>query len=123
MSCRGMRGATTCDDNTERAILSAAEELVRAMIAANDICQEDVTAMFFTCSADLDAVFPARAVRQLGWTDAAMICAREIEVPGAPARCIRVLILAETERAASEVRHVYLHGAQVLRPDRVTATR
>lgn len=118
MSCRGIRGATTCADNTAESILAATDELVRALVADNGVEADDVAAVFFTCSADLDAAFPARAMRSLGYVDAALLCAREIDVPGAPSRCIRVLMLVNTERRASEMRHVYLHGATVLRPDR-----
>lgn len=117
MSCRGIRGATTCGDNTAPSILAATDELLRALVEANGVTAEDVAAVFFTCSADLDAAFPARAMRALGYVDTALLCAREIDVPGAPARCVRVLMLVNTERPASAMQHVYLHGATVLRPD------
>jgi chorismate mutase len=64
---------------------------------------------------DLDAVFPALAARQLGWTEAALMCAREIPVPGSLRKCIRVLLHVNTERRASEMQHVYIRGAVDLR--------
>lgn len=117
--CRGIRGATTAEANTREAILSATRELLERIITRNDIREEDVASAFFTVSDDLDAEYPALAARQLGWLDAALLCAREIPVRGQPVtRCIRVLLHVNTERSAKEIRHVYLRDAVALRPNR-----
>ena len=117
--CRGVRGATTATANDREAMLEATRELLRRLEERNQITPDDIAAAFFTVSDDLDAEYPALAARQLGWTEAAMMCAREIPVPTTTvARCIRVLLLVNTEKAASEMRHVYLRGAVALRPSR-----
>lgn len=117
--CRGIRGATTAEANTREAILSATRELLERIITRNDIREEDVASAFFTVSDDLDAEYPALAARQLGWLDAALLCAREIPVRGqSVTRCIRVLLHVNTERSAKEIRHVYLRDAVALRPNR-----
>jgi chorismate mutase len=119
VACRGIRGATTVGANTRDEILRATRELLRRIVERNAVAVEDIASIFFTVSDDLDAEYPALAARQLGWTDSALLCAREIPVPGQGVqRCIRVLLLANTERAASELRHVYLHEAVALRPSR-----
>ncbi|HET7088044.1 MAG TPA: chorismate mutase [Anaerolineae bacterium] len=115
---RGIRGATTADENTLEAILAATRELLEALIGANGLQPDDVASAIFTTSPDLNAAYPAGAARALGWRDVALLCAREIDVPHGLEKCIRVLIHWNTTVRAGEVRHVYLRGAVVLRPDR-----
>ena len=115
--CRGIRGATTAAANTEQAILAATRELLEALVARNDVPVEDIASAFFTVTDDLDAVHPARAARQLGWGQVALLCAREIPVPGSLPRCVRVLLHVNTEKTPAELRHVYLRGAGALRPE------
>lgn len=117
--CRGIRGATTATGNTQEEILSATRELLERIIVRNGVREEDVASVFFTVSEDLDAEYPALAARQLGWVDAALLCAREIPVrKQTVTRCIRVLMHVNTERAAKEIRHVYLRESVALRPTR-----
>jgi len=115
--CRGLRGATTVEENSEQAILVATGELLETLIQANALLPEDIASAIFTVTTDLDAAYPARAARELGWTDTALMCANEVPVPGSLPLCIRVLIHCNTTRAQSEMRHIYLRGAAVLRPD------
>lgn len=118
-ACRGIRGATTAAANTRDDILSATRELLERLVLRNAIQPEDIAAIFFTVSEDLDAEYPALAARQLGWADSALLCAREIPVPEKHvARCVRVLLLANTSRTVAEIRHVYLRDAVALRPNR-----
>src|SRR3954468_6847702 len=98
--CRGVRGATTIETNTAEEILSATAELLSALIAANEIEQEQVASVLFTTTMDINAAFPAVAARELGWTDIALINAHEMAVPGALSRCIRILVHLNTERSA-----------------------
>ena len=70
----------------------------------------------FTVTNDLDAEFPAAAARSLGWEETALMCARELPVPGSLRKCIRVLIHVNTTRSAAEIQHVYLRRAVSLRP-------
>ena len=82
MLCRGIRGATVAAANTKEEILSATQELLRKMLAANYVDKQSVACMFFTTTPDLNAEFPALAARQMGWTDTALMCNQEIAVPG-----------------------------------------
>lgn len=116
--CRGVRGATTVEANTRDEILSATRDLLRRLIAANEIRPEDVASVIFSTTSDLNAEFPAVAARQLGWHDSALFCTHEMNVPDALERCIRVLIHWNTERSLEDVQHVYIRKARDLRPDR-----
>ena len=116
---RGVRGATTADENSREAILAATRELMSQLIEANRMDAEDVASAIFTTTADLNADYPAVAARTLGWSDVALLCAREINVPQSVPLCIRVLIHWNTVARADEIQHVYLKGAVKLRPDRV----
>jgi chorismate mutase len=117
MYCRGIRGATTVERNNREEILTATKELLELMIEKNDLHKEDVASIFFTMTEDLDAEFPAFAARELGWVEIALICMREIPVPNSLGKCIRILLHVNTERSASEIQHVYIHGAVKLRPN------
>ena len=114
---RGVRGATTVDANEEERILDATKDLVQEMISANGIQSEDVAAAYFTVTEDLDAAFPAKAARDLGWVDVPLLNGREIPVPGSLPRCIRALLLWNTDRTQRDIVHVYQRGARALRPD------
>ena len=117
---RGLRGATTAATNTGDAILEATAELLRALQEANAFRPEDVESAIFTSSPDLTAEYPARAARLLGWRDVPLLGAAEVAVPDGVPRCIRVLLHFYTAKAQGELKHIYLHGAAKLRPDRTT---
>ena len=119
MSCRGMRGATTVGENSERAIIAATRTLLERMVSANGIATKDIASVIFTTTPDLDAAYPARAARDLGWTDTPLLGAQEIDVPNSLPRCVRVLILWNTDRSIDQITHVYLGAAAALRPDLV----
>ena len=117
MATRGLRGATTCGED-EASVLSAAHELLQAILRANPTLQpEDIASILFTVTSDLQTVYPARAARQMGWTEVPLMCAREIDVPGGLPHCLRLLIHWNTDLPQSAVQHVYLHEAKKLRPD------
>ena len=117
MVCRGIRGATTADDNSRDEILKATRQLLALMIRQNDIAAEDVASATFTTTPDLDAEFPALAARQLGWLDVPLLCTHEINVPGSLQKCIRILLHWNTDKKQDEISHVYTKEAQRLRPD------
>ena len=123
MYCRGIRGATTVDNNDREEILVATTELLKLMVLENNVLVEDIASASFTVTDDLDAVFPAQAARQIGWNEVALICMREIPVPNSLDKCIRVLLLVNTTCSASEVQHIYMRKAVSLRPEFVPETR
>jgi chorismate mutase len=116
--CRGVRGATTIEEDTPDAILRATRELLAMMIRLNGIQPIDVTSAIFTTTRDVVSQFPALAARQLGWMDVPLLCGHEMEVPDSVSRCIRILIHWNTDTPQSEIQHVYLKDAQSLRPDK-----
>ncbi|MCX7976174.1 MAG: chorismate mutase [Bellilinea sp.] len=118
MVVRGIRGAITVESDQPEAVLAAARRLLEEIGEANPAFQPaDAASVFFTVTPDLTSAFPAQAARQLGWRDVPLMCAQEIPVPGAPPRCIRVLIHWNCDLPQSAVRHVYLGEAARLRPD------
>lgn len=117
MAIRGIRGATTVDANTAEAILEATREMLQLLQRANGFASEELAAVWFTATDDIDAAFPARAARQLGWVDVPLMDAQEMRVAGSLAACIRVLILWNTDLDQASINHMYLRGAVILRPD------
>lgn len=113
---RALRGATTVEENSAEAILDATDELLRALIDRNELDGDEMVSCIFTCTDDLDAEFPAVAARRLGLSSVPLLCAREIDVPGALPRVIRVLLHTYAD-PDSEPRHVYLREAVGLRAD------
>ncbi len=117
MSMRGVRGATTVTANDREQIDAATRILLQEMLTRNGIAPEDLAAAFFTTTGDLDATFPARAARELGWVHVPLMDASEIPVPGSLCRCIRVLLLWNTDVPQDKIVHVYQGEATGLRPD------
>jgi chorismate mutase len=96
--------------------------MLSALIEANAIVERNVAAVYFTMTPDLNAAFPAAAARQLGWTSTALMGATEVDVPGSLPRCIRVLILLNTEKEQEDMVNLYLKGTEVLRLQGVEST-
>jgi len=117
LRCRGIRGATTVERNTAEDILEATRELFLTLVEANDLVPDDVASMIFTTTPDLNATFPAAAVREHGWSGVPLLNSHEMNVPGSLDRVIRVLVLYNTEKPADAIRHVYLRRARQLRPE------
>lgn len=117
VACRGVRGATTIEANTSEDILEATTDLLDALIRLNQISPEDVVSAVFTTTPELNAAFPALAARKLGWTEVPLLCAHEMDVPGALRGVIRILLHINTPRTPGEIRHIYLRDARALRPE------
>ena len=117
MGCYGIRGAIDVPSNRAEEILTATRSLLERMTAENAIRVEAIASVIFSATADLDAVAPAKAARELGWTQTPLFCVQEMSVSGALPRCIRVLMHVNGDRTHDEVRHVYLGAARSLRPD------
>ena len=113
---RGLRGATTADSNTRDDILEATSELLERLVEANDVNTDDIAAVTFSTTKDLNAEFPAVAARvHMGWNNVAIMCGHEMDVPGGQERCIRVLILVNTDKSPQDLEMVYLRDAANLR--------
>jgi chorismate mutase len=116
LQCRGIRGAITVSANNRKSILAATKKLLLKMAEANKIESEDIGAILFTTTPDLNAEFPAAATRELGWpSNLALLCGHEMSVPDALPRCLRVLMLVNTEMGSDEITHVYLGQARNLK--------
>ncbi len=112
---RGIRGATTADNNTRESIVESTVEMLQKMVDINNISTEDIAAAIFTTTEDLNAEFPATAARELGWEYVALLDSHEMKVPNAQSQCIRVLLLVNTTKASADIQNVYLKGASDLR--------
>lgn len=107
--------------NTREDILAATRELLGQLVAANKVVPEDVACAVFTTTTDLTAEFPAVAAREMGWWEVALMCGHEMAVPDGLPRCLRIMLLVNTEKPPQELVHVYLRGAEVLRSRGVAA--
>jgi chorismate mutase len=114
---RGLRGATTVDVDTTEQVTERSQELMLRLMERNDLVEDDIVSALFTATADVTSIFPATAIRGIGFGTVPLLCAAEIAVPGAMPLCIRVLLHVYTTRTRDEIHHVYLHGAQGLRDD------
>lgn len=117
MTCRAIRGATTADSNTAEDIHEATTEMLRTLLALNGMHPDDLVSLFFTTTSDLNATFPAVAARELGLEHIPLMCAHEMNVPGALDMVVRVLVHVNTAKTPAEIRHVYLKRATELRPE------
>lgn len=118
LKVRGIRGAITVTENTPSAVFEATKTLMEKVVEVNQIDEDDVASVVLTMTPDLNADFPAKAVRSLpGWQWVPLMCATELSVPGSLPRCIRVLVHVNTEARQEDISHVYLGDAVVLRPD------
>ena len=117
ITVRGLRGATTLEADTVEQVTERSQELMRQILARNDLCEDDIVSVLFTATADVNSAFPATAIREIGFGAVPLLCAAEIAVPGSMPLCIRVLLHVHTTKTKEEIHHVYLHGAQGLRDD------
>lgn len=119
VAVRGIRGATTVEVDSASEIVEATRELLLELIDANGLRPDDIAGAWFTTTVDLRTEFPAVAARQLGWVDVPLICGHEMDVPEANprsiARCIRTMILVNTNRHQRDIRHVYLRRASAIK--------
>lgn len=119
MSIIAIRGAITIDENNSNSILDGTKELIYEVEKRNNIDKSKVISIIFSSTKDLDAEYPAKAARELGYTNCALMCFSEMHVVNSLNKCIRVLILCENENQQNNIKHVYLKNAKVLRPDLV----
>ncbi|PZU98832.1 MAG: chorismate mutase [Pseudanabaena sp.] len=119
---RGVRGATTVGANTYEALERAVLELMEEIEAQNDIDPREIVSATFSATTDIDVVFPAKIARsRMHWENVPLLDVQQMYVKGSLERCIRVLIHVNTPLEQHQIKHVYLNGAQNLRPDLVGA--
>lgn len=114
---RGVRGATTVTANDREEIFSATIELLTVLVEDNAIQKEDIGAVIFSSTPDINIAFPAAGARSIGWDEVPLFGTQEIDNPDGVARCIRILILWNTNLPQGQIKHSYLKGAAVLRQD------
>ena len=117
MNLVALRGAITLAENSRAEVEEKTQRLVKEMLARNDVAHDDLVSIIFTATDDVTAEFPAAAARALGLGDVPLLCARELNIEGAMALCVRVMMHLYTERSRAELHHVYLEGARGLRDD------
>ena len=117
MSLRAIRGAIQVRSNTATDIAQGVQELVSAILQANELSPADVVSVFFTSTVDLNAAFPAAACREMGFANVPLIGSVEVDVPGALDKTIRAMFHVESPRSPDQISHIYLHGAAALRRD------
>ena len=114
---RGIRGATCLQHDDASEMFEAVGELLGHMLQRNGVSNDDVISVILTCTPDLTSAFPAAGARAFGLVDTPLMCAQEMDVRGALPRVVRILAHVETDTPRSEIEHVYLRGAEVLRQD------
>ena len=105
------------ENNDAAAIVAATREMLERIVADNELAVSDVACVIFTATPDLDTAYPARAAREMGWMTTPLLCEQEMTVKGGLPRCIRALLLWNTDLPPEQIRHVYLGKARALRPD------
>ncbi len=118
-----IRGAVTVEENSKACIWENTKIMLNEIIRANNLNLDDIVSVLFTCTRDLDAAYPAVAAREIGIVDAALMCVQELYVVGSLEMCVRVAVTVETNKKQKEMNHVYLKGAERLRPDIVNKSK
>lgn len=117
---RGVRGATTVVNNEANEILENTKALLEEMIGKNNIIPASVSHVFVSVTSDIDAVFPAKSIREFpGWKYVPVMCMREIDVPNSLEKCIRIMMVVNTAKSQQDIQHIFQKEAIRLRPDLV----
>ncbi len=119
MTLRGIRGATHLAANDADEMREAVRELLHEVMDRNEITSDDIVSIILTGTPDLTCAFPAAGARDFGLVDVPLLCAQEMNVEGALDKVVRILVHAEMTTPRSQIQHVYLRGAEVLRQDLV----
>ncbi len=112
-----VRGAITVEKNERTEVLEKTKTMLSLIFLKNNIKTEDILSILFTATSDIDCVYPAVSARELGITQASLMCMQEMKVVGSLEKCIRVMVMAESDLKQKDVKHIYLEGAKKLRPD------
>jgi chorismate mutase len=117
MTQRSIRGATTVVSDTKKNVLDSTTELLNKVISENSIDSESIVNIIFTATSDIVSVFPAVAARAIGLFDVPLIDCQQMNCDKSLSLCIRVMLTYNTSKSQRDTKHIYLHGAKVLRPD------
>ena len=118
MSIVSIRGAITVENNTTIEISKATTELFQEIISQNKINIDSIIHIIFSMTKDLNAIYPAKALREsFDLADTPLFCVQEADVLGSLEKCIRVLIMTNSDLDKREVKHIYMKNAAKLRPD------
>ncbi len=119
MKQRGIRGAITVEANTAEAVRAAVVELITEIKQKNNYNEDDISHVIFTMTEDLDCIYPAKAAREKfkKWQNVPMMCTQELKIKNSLEKCLRIIIIINTNLAQNEIKHVYLKGAKILRED------
>ena len=118
MFSRGIRGAITIESDTPAQIREATIELVTEILEKNEIRTDDISHVIFTLTKDLKSDFPAKFAREsLHFENVPMMCFNELSVDGSLEKCLRALVVVNTEKSQEDIKHIYLKGAKILRTD------
>ena len=118
MFSRGIRGAITVENDTPQDIENATTELFSKISELNEIESCDISHIVFTMTKDLKSAYPAKFLREhFDVAFVPLMCMNELEIQGSLEKCLRVLVVVNTEKSQNEIKHVYLGGAKKLRPD------
>lgn len=117
MGIKAIRGAVCLQQDDAVEMAEAVTELLTQMLERNSLTADDLISILFTATPDIHSAFPAAAARSVGLADVPLICAQELDIAGAMPRVIRAMLQVETDANRSEIKHVYLRGAEVLRQD------
>ena len=112
-----IRGATTVSNNSIEDIEKETTNLLKEIFKRNSLNNSDIESIIFTCTKDLDAVYPAKFARKMGLTEATLLCMQEMDVKNSLEKCIRVLIFLRNNVKLKNINHVYLNNAEILRKD------
>jgi len=118
MKVLAIRGATTVTSNNKSEILKETSKLIETIILKNNLNIDDIISICFTMTKDLDAVYPAVAVREiLDIHDIPMLNYEEKHIQGSLNKCIRVMMYINTDKNRCDMNHIYLNDAKNLRKD------
>lgn len=112
-----IRGATTIERDCKENISSAVKELLDEIFLVNKLNNNEVRLLVFSLTTDIHSYHPAKAARECGYDFAPLFAAIEPDIDGSLRLCIRLMVFVERDMENRNVKHVYQHGAKVLRKD------
>ncbi|WP_295797107.1 chorismate mutase [uncultured Treponema sp.] len=115
----GIRGAV-CAENTPESIKENVGEMCHLIFKENNLQPDDIVSVHFTMTQDLKCMNAAAALRKsdvgIDTSLLALFVSQEASIDGMLPRAIRVLVTAYLPAEKKPI-HVYINGAEKLRPD------